>query len=106
MLSKSADSNLNASGAGAVPLAKEDRLPGPHRELAAADRGYARRADEHGLDVGIGVSLLVLERGLLRHQLAEVRLDVAGDGGVGPLVDGHPGRRVRDEDLTHAFFDA
>ena len=48
----------------------------------------------------------MLERGLLRHELREVGLDVGRDVGVGAFVDGDPGRRVGDEDIADAFADA
>src|SRR5690349_15353214 len=100
------DSDLNLARPRPIPLAEEYGLPLTEGELAVMHRRRARRAAQHRLDVRIRVALRVLEGRLLRHDLGEVRLDVAGDVGVGALVDGHARGRVWNEDVTHAVCDA
>src|SRR5438105_7023961 len=96
------DGHLDPPSPRPVPLAKEDRLPRAKGELAAPHRGGARRTHERGLDVRVRVALRVLEGRLLRNELGHVGFDVRRDVGVSALVDGHAGRRVRDEHMARA----
>src|SRR6202022_3458813 len=41
--------------------------------------------------------------GILGHDASELCLDVAGNIGIGTLVDGHAGGRVRNENMAHAL---
>src|SRR5579859_2718027 len=45
------------------------------------------------------------ESGLRRDEPRQLRFEVAGDVGVGALVDGHAGRGVRDEHVAQAVSD-
>ena len=72
-----------------------------------------RRRDESGEsvllnvpDAGHFVVIDVLESRLLRHELLQMRLDVARDIGIGALVDRHACSRVGDEHVTSALRDA
>src|ERR1041384_6701342 len=100
------DSDLDLARPRAVPLTKEYGFPPTEGGLAVMHWRGARRTAQHRLDVRIRVALRVLERRLLGHNLGKVRLDVAGDGGVGALVDGHARGGMRNEDLADAVGDA
>src|SRR5437899_4845733 len=100
------DAHLDAPRAWAVPLTQERGLPGAEGQLAVTHRGGARRSDEDGLDMGVGVALRMLERGFFGHQLAEMGFDVDRHVRIGALIDRHPRGRVGDEDVTYPILNA
>src|SRR5712691_7479371 len=85
-----------------VELAEEDALPAAEREPAVLERDEHLRAHERGADVRRRVRpvriLDVLPAPAVLDDLLERGLEVAGDGGVGVLVDRHARSRVRDVD--------
>ena len=88
----------------AVEFTEENSLPGAEREFAVFDECGLTRSGEDGLHVGIGVALGVLVRPCVGNQAIEDSFDVAGDVGIGVLVDDDSGGGVRNVDVADAAF--
>ena len=98
------DFYLDGALARAVEFAEEDSLPGAESEFAVIDEYDLARSGEDGLHVGIGVALGVLVRAFVGNEAIEDSFDIAGDVGIGVLVDGDPGGGVRNVDVADAAF--
>ncbi len=79
-------------------------MPGAESEFAVIDEYDLARSGEDGLHVGIGVALGVLVRAFVGNEAIEDSFDVAGDVGIGVLVDGDSGGGVRNIDVADAAF--
>jgi hypothetical protein len=98
------DFYLHGALARAVEFAEEDSLPGAQREFAVFDECGLTRSGEDGLHVGIGVALGVLVRAFVGNQAIEDSFDVAGNVGIGVLVDDDSGGGVRNVDVADAVL--
>ena len=93
--------------AGAVELGEKDALPGAQDERASLDGDREGRADETASHVRGRVPLAVMVfRVPPRDHFLQPSQDVAGDVGIGVLVDEKAARRVKDEEMNGALLDS
>ena len=89
---------------GAVEFTKKNSLPGTESEFAVFDEDGLARSSEDGFHVRVRVAFAVAIRALMRDQAIEDPLDVAGDVGIGVLVDDDSGGGMRNIDVADAAF--
>ncbi len=75
------DFHTKVAGAGPVEFAEENGLPAAEHQAAVFDGQDARDAGQCGLNVRIGVALVMPVAGVARHEAVESGFDVARDGG-------------------------
>jgi hypothetical protein len=94
------DLDPDLPGPGSVKLAEKDPLPGSEAELSLLDKDWNRIADGRGLDVRIGVVLLMLEASLAGDEAAEVGDNIPGNRRVVRFLDEDGSSGVGDIDVT------
>src|SRR6476661_288318 len=92
------DSNGGVTLAGSIELREVDALPLAEYELGIAHRDRHIVAGQHRFDVRVRISLRVAELFLTRHELSEMREQIALHIRVGVLVHEDPRGRVRARD--------
>ena len=90
----------------AVKFVQENSLPGAEREFAVFDEDDLARSSEYGFHVRVSVAFGVAIRAFVLDQTIENTFDVAGDVGIGVLVDGDSGSGVRNVDVADATLHA
>ena len=88
----------------AVEFAEEDSLPGAESEFAVFDKDDLARSGEDGFHVRVRVAFGVAIGALVGDQPIENSFDVAGDVGIGVLVDDDSGGGMRNIDVADAAF--
>jgi release factor glutamine methyltransferase len=99
------DSNGGMTFAWPVEVREVDALPGTEYELAIAHRETHIVPCQHGFDVRVGISLGVMEVLVERHELSELRDQVALHIGVGILVHEDTSGCMEHPDDAQAVFD-
>ena len=88
----------------AVEFTKKNSLPGAESEFAVFDEDGLARSGEDGFHVRFSVAFGVAIGALMGNQPIENSFHVAGDVGIGVLVDDDSGSSVRNIDVTDAAF--
>ena len=101
---------LDENGALARPIefAEENALPGAQSEFSIFDEDGLAGSGQDGFHVRVGVAFRMAVGTIVRNQAIENSFHVSGNIGIGVLIDGDSGRRVRyvnvAESAGHARF--